>query len=53
VLRFRRRCVSSLPLAAPGLGVPAGLGLCLGVATLTSGEAPGPVFFAGGGPESD
>lgn len=31
----------------------AGLGLALGVATLTSGEPAGLIFFEGGGPEAD
>lgn len=31
----------------------AGLGLCLGVAALPSGEPVGLVFFEGGGPEAD
>lgn len=41
------------PLGAPGLGVPAGLGLGLEVTALTSGEPAGLVFFEGGRPEGD
>lgn len=42
-----------LPFAVVGLGVLAGLGLCLGVAALPSGEPAGLNFFEGGGPEAD
>lgn len=38
-----------LPLAVLGLGVLAGLSLCLGVAALASGETAGLIFFGGGG----
>lgn len=43
----------AVPFAVDGLGVPAGLGLALGVAALTSGEPAGLIFFGGGGPEAD
>lgn len=36
-----------------GLGVLAGLGLCLGVTALPSGEPAGLIFLEGGGPEAD
>lgn len=36
-----------------GLGVLAGLGLCLGVMALPSGEPAGLIFLEGGGPEAD
>lgn len=39
-----------LPFALLGLGVLAGLGLCLGVTALPSGEPAGLIFFEGGGP---
>lgn len=41
-----------VPFAALGLGVAAGLGLCLGVAALVSGETAG-LIFLGGGPGAD
>lgn len=41
-----------VPFAVLGLGVLAGLGLCLGVAALPSGEPAGLIFFEGGGPEA-
>lgn len=49
-IQTRRRV---LPFAVVGLGVLAGLGLCLGVAALPSGEPAGLNFFEGGGPEAD